>query len=392
MCTTNPRLLIPAKRKLWFKVEPKRGAKKLKRQGSGAANKDYELDFRECNRISAALSERTDTTEARVLIANRKPKKCFEGMQPGHKGFRLGSKETFEILKDDRENAAVIYPYLNGTALLTEKWRKTPEFIIDFERRDMLQASEFTRPMGIVRERVLPKWETNAKNEKKESGKESGEHQRRVQTWWQLKRGRRDFVRTVQMLNRYIACSRVTKRPIFCFVAHAFRPDSSLTAFAFNDDYSFGILQSNTHWQWFVAKCSKLKSDFRYTPESVFDTFPWPQSPAAKLVTAVAEAGREVRRVRDEALKKVKGGLRAVYRTLELPGKNPLKDAHAELDAAALEAYGFSAKKDLLAQLLELNLAVAAAIDRGEPVTAPGIPAAFLSPKALVTDDCIRPS
>lgn len=39
----------------------------------------------------------------------------------------------------------------------------------------------------------------------------------------------------------------------------------------------FGILQSGLHWLWFTTKCSELKSDFRYTPESVFDTFPWPQ-------------------------------------------------------------------------------------------------------------------
>jgi hypothetical protein len=39
-----------------------------------------------------------------------------------------------------------------------------------------------------------------------------------------------------------------------------------------------------------------------------------------------------------------------------------------------LAAYGFNAKKDLLAQLLALNHAVAAKIERGEPVTAPGVP------------------
>ena len=87
--------------------------------------------------------------------------------------------------------------------------------------------------------------------------------------------------------------------------------------------------------------------------------------------------------MRDEAIQKIKGGLRAVYRTLELPGKNPLKDAHAKLDAAALAAYGFSAKKDLLQQLLDLNLEVAARIDRGEQVTAPGIPPDFPNPKSL---------
>jgi hypothetical protein len=80
------------------------------------------------------------------------------------------------------------------------------------------------------------------------------------------------------------------------------------------------------------------------------------------------------------------------YRTLELPGQNPLKEAHAALDAAVLAAYGFSAKKDLLAQLLELNLAMAARIERGETVTAPGIPPDFPDPDSLITTDCIRPA
>jgi hypothetical protein len=90
-------------------------------------------------------------------------------------------------------------------------------------------------------------------------------------------------------------------------------------------------------------------------------------------------------------LKVTTGGLRAVYRTLELPGKHPLKDAHAALDAAVLNAYGFGAKKDLLAQLLALNLAVAAKEKAGEPVTPPGIPSAYSDAKKLVTDDCIKP-
>jgi hypothetical protein len=107
---------------------------------------------------------------------------------------------------------------------------------------------------------------------------------------------------------------------------------------------------------------------------------------------AVAAAARTVRRVRAEALRNLKGGLRALYRTLELPGANPLKDAHAALDAAVLAACGFSAKKDLLAQLLAPNLEVAARIEKGEPVTAPGIPPSYPEPARLVTKDCIRPA
>ena len=76
---------------------------------------------------------------------------------------------------------------------------------------------------------------------------------------------------------------------------------------------------------------------------------------------------------------------------LELPGANPLKDAHAALAAAVLAAYGFSHRDDLLAQLLDLNLTVARPIESGQTVTAPGAPPGYPEPQRLVTSDCIRP-
>jgi len=178
---------------------------------------------------------------------------------------------------------------------------------------------------------------------------------------------------------------------VFVFVSSAIRPGDALSCFPFSDDYCFGIVQSASHWSWFTQKCSKLTERFRFG-EGVWHTFPWPQAATTKQVDGVAEAGREVRRVRDDALTKIKGGLRAVYRTLELPGKNPLKDAHAALDAAVLDAYGFTTKGDLLQQILDLNLTEAGRIDRGETVVAPGVPPDYPDPESLITEDCIRPT
>jgi hypothetical protein len=87
----------------------------------------------------------------------------------------------------------------------------------------------------------------------------------------------------------------------------------------------------------------------------------------------------------------MKGGLRALYRTMELPGKNPLKDAQAALDAAVLEAYGFSGKRDVLQQLLDLNRQVAALIAAGKAVTPPGVPPGYAKPATLVSKDCLGP-
>jgi hypothetical protein len=387
---TQDSALLPKKRRLWFKVEPDPATKKLRAKGSGPASKVYELNYRECDHINSALSDEIDLAGAVVLPSSRKPKRCFEGQQPGHDGFRLTKQQAVE-LREVEDVSGVVFPYLNGTEMLSDKFKSEPRFIIDFGNRDLLQASAFPKTLNLIKSSVLPKWKEDASAEQNETGKSSGEHQKRLQTWWRLKRRRQDLLDAIHNLNRYMVCSRVTKRPIFAFVSSEIHPDSSLTCFAFADDFSFGILQSNTHWRWFIAKCSKLTERFRYTPDSVFDTFPWPQSPNTRQIEAVAEAGREVRRVRAEALSNLKGGLRALYRTLELPGKNPLKDAHAALDSAVLNAYGFPANGDLLSQLLTLNLEVARRIEAGETVTAPGVPPAYPNPASLVTADCIKP-
>lgn len=199
------------------------------------------------------------------------------------------------------------------------------------------------------------------------------------------------MVNLLGTMPRYIVCSDTTKRPVFAFISSSIRPDHKLRVFAFEDDYSFGILQSHAHWLWFVTKCSKLTERFNYTSTTVFDTLPWPQDPSEKAISAVAAAGLQVRRIRAANLPKLKGGLRALYRTLELPGANPLKDAHATLDAAVLAAYGFTPKADLLAQLLDLNQQVAARLTAGDSVTAPGQPLPPEKRAAYITDDCIQP-
>ena len=84
--------------------------------------------------------------------------------------------------------------------------------------------------------------------------------------------------------------------------------------------------------------------------------------------------------------------LREMYRLMErLPGQYELRDLHAALDQAVIAAYGFAHDRDILEQLLALNNEVAARIDAGEPVTAPGVPPDYPDPGELVSDGCIQP-
>jgi hypothetical protein len=129
------------------------------------------------------------------------------------------------------------------------------------------------------------------------------------------------------------------------------RPNDALQVFPYSDDYSFGILQSKLHWLWFVNRCSTLKSDPRYTSNTVFDTFPWPQKPSAKAIKAVAVAAVALRKMRNELRTKHNLSLRELYRSLELPGDHALKAADAALDEAVRKAYGMTAAEDPLAYL-----------------------------------------
>jgi len=382
---TQDAALLPKTKRLWFKVEPTTAAKKLRKNEGKSATKDYELSFREVSLINSAVSDKADVGNANTLTYGEKSFVVCQGVTPGLDGFVVTPQTAAGLIRRDPASQAVIFLYLIGRELLTGSGM--PErCIIDFGKMDVLSAQQYPAAFAHVQEFVLPKIQQKADAEHESESA----HRDQLEKWWQLWRARRDLVEAVATAPRFLVCSRVTKRPIFVFVNNSVRPGDALQCFSFSDDYSFGILQSNAHWQWFIEKCSKLKSDFRYTPPSVFDTFPWPQTPSTKQIEAVAAAGCEVRRIRAETLLKMKGGLRALYRTLELPGANPLKEAHVALDAAVLAAYGFSAKADLLAQLLELNRQVAGKIEADEPVTAPGIPASYPTPAGLITGDCIR--
>ena len=82
--------------------------------------------------------------------------------------------------------------------------------------------------------------------------------------------------------------------------------------------------------------------------------------------------------------------LRNLYRTLETPGANRLRDAQTALDSAVRAAYGMKEGEDTLAFLLRLNLELADKETKGQSITPPGLPAGVAKVESLVSPDCIR--
>ncbi len=362
---------------------------------------NYVFNKVEMGTINSSLSDKIDLSGAHSLRINTRPKRVFSGNITGSPGFLVKVSKAEQLIKKDRRNLKILKPYLSGNDFLGNPKGHPLRYLIDFNDFDIIEIREFSDLYRIVSDTVLPDRERKAVEEDRKNklalkanpdSKIRTIQQERLDRWWTHNNRQSEFNSLLDSIDRYICCSQVTKRPIFDFVSKDVCPSNMMKVFAFADDYTFGILQSNAHWQWFVEKASTLKSDYRYTSHSVFDTFPFPQHPLPDLVKAVADAARALHEFRrDHMALNDTLTLRSMYRSLEDPGANPLRDLHDNLDQAVLAAYGFDPDSDILEQLLALNLDVAAKIDAGETVTAPGIPPDYPNPDELISDGCIQP-
>lgn len=100
------------------------------------------------------------------------------------------------------------------------------------------------------------------------------------------------------------------------------------------DLFHFGIIMSKMHMAWVKYICGRLKSDFRYSKDIVYNNFPWPEKPNEKQVLVIEIAAQKVL---DERLQFPKSSLADLYDPLTMPPS--LVKAHAELDKAVDLAY-----------------------------------------------------
>lgn len=380
----------------WIKgTQP--GKKRLYMQDGNDPSEGW--SYRDVDMIGPALSFVKDVTQARTIQANAARGGCYQGQTHGHEGFLLTVEEAEAEITTDKRSADVLYPYLIANELIGKKESLPTRCVIDFYPRELLEAQTYKGLFARIQKLVLPDRQSAADKEEERNkeafaanpyAKINHHHANFLKRWWQLGYPRGDMIQAISGLGRYVVCGRVTSRAIFEFVSTTIRPNDALMVFPYDDDYSFGILQSGIHWLWFVNRCSTLKGDPRYTSNTVFDSFPWPQSPTVNAVQKVAKAAVELRALRRELKHQYGMSFRVLYRTLELPGASPLKDAHERLDQTVRDAYGMNKSDDPLAFLLDLNQSVADREDTGEPVVGPGLLPVVKDSAKFVTHDCIR--
>lgn len=349
--------------------------------------KTYELVLTEREHLNSSLSADTDVSTRARLPCNIRPKRAFQGKVLGYDGFLLDAINAKRVSQDSR---TVVRPILTGRELLDEF--RIRRWVIDFGDRSLTEAAGFHTAFEHCREHVLPEVKRSVAEAESKRSDMLPARREHLNRWWQFWNRRDELNGVLNTISRYIACSRVSRRPIMVFVDSSICPSDALQVFGFDDDYSFGILQSSFHFDWFrTSSRLKVETDLRYSTRAIFETFPWPQAPTRNSVLAVAMAARDLRATRQASLQETGGGLRDLYRLLELPGESSLRTAHDNLDRAVMAAYGFRSNADILQQLLDLNHQVARNIERGQRVISPGIPAG-LEDERLFSDDRLAQS
>lgn len=116
--------------------------------------------------------------------------------------------------------------------------------------------------------------------------------------------------------------------------------------------YMFGILTSNVHMSWMRTVGGRMKSDYQYSKNIVYNTFPWP-SPTEKKKRQIEKTAKNII---DARLLYSKSSLADLYDELTMPVE--LRKAHQENDKAVMEAYKMSVGKttesESVAELIKL--------------------------------------
>ena len=116
--------------------------------------------------------------------------------------------------------------------------------------------------------------------------------------------------------------------------------------------YHFGVLTSNVHMAWMRAVCGRLKSDYRYSKDIVYNNFPWP-TPTEEMR---AEIERTAQAILDARALYPDSSLADLYDEVTMPPE--LRRAHQQNDRAVMKAYAFPIKdfteSDCVAALLKM--------------------------------------
>lgn len=160
------------------------------------------------------------------------------------------------------------------------------------------------------------------------------------ENWWLHANRAENVAPYLQTHGRIIAITSVSKHLCVAFVRRGTIAANTLLLILLYTDGDFAVMQSRIHEEWARFTGSSMKDDLRYTTPC-FDTFPRPG-----VTAAVESAGRIYYEFRADLMVRHDEGLTKTYNRFHDPDERDakiikLRDLHAAMDRAVLEAYGW---------------------------------------------------
>lgn len=278
-------------------------------------------------------------------------------------GFVVEQTLADELKKSGSE---VIVPFLSGADLMKEPRQR---YLIDFSFLSE-KAAENANPQAY--QHLL----THVKPERDQNRREALKD-----FWWRFGWERPVLRKALIGLSRYLGTPETAKHRIFQFIPASILPEHRIFVVASDDSFDLAILNSGLHQKWALSIGGRLEDRPVYNKTLCFDPFPFPALEENELKQRIRDLGErlDAHRKRQQELHPTLT-ITGMYNVLEqlrigeaLTAKDKvihdqglvtlLKQLHDELDAAVLEAYGWSDlhpinsanEQELLTRLVALN-------------------------------------
>ncbi|MBX4171856.1 hypothetical protein K3M35_25035 [Rhodococcus sp. DMU2021] len=313
---------------------------------------EFYLDGVQVEAINSKLKPGPTLPEPYKLPANKG--KSFIGCQPTGEGFIINDKIAASLRASGEEN--VVRRYITSDDIADVVEARPSRWIIDFGTMPLEEAMKYPNSLAVLRKTVKPERDNDPELRK---------------IWWKFWRPRPEMRKALASKSRYLVSTLTGKRLLFTWADKDWCPSNLVGAFAFDDDYSIGILTSTAFDAWVWNESSTMKDDLRFTPSTAFETYPWP-SPTSAERQHVAEAARDLINRRQEISRTEQIGLTALYNRVDEGAYSDLFNLHKRLDAAVADCYHWPRKIaqdrfELLQRIGTLNQQIGQGVGQYDP-------------------------
>ncbi|MCD8303205.1 MAG: N-6 DNA methylase [Prevotellaceae bacterium] len=261
-----------------------------------------------------------------VIITTRKKPLCdvppmsYGSMPIDKNNLILDEEAVQKLLRENADNIQFIREYVGGDELLngTKRWCL---WLVDIDPQLYLKSKFIMRRIADNRNFRLYGSTRPQTNKAADTPQLFGEIR-------QPENGALVIPKVSSKERRYIPISYV-KPGIIINGSALVIPNANL--------YHFGVLSSNVHNAWMRVVAGRMKSDYQYSAEIVYNNFPWPKATEEQMA-AISETAQGILDARERHSNVTLANL---YNENNFILFSDLRTAHQRNDKAVMAAYGW---------------------------------------------------